>query len=76
MNNIEPLKNETVLPTQAWNGRCPKCLGETEVLEKWGAFRRRRCRDKQCGLVFDTRESIETGMEFRRIRAIGRKLNR
>ena len=38
--------------------QCPKCGARTEVIEKRGAFRDRRCLKAECRVEFTTREQI------------------
>ena len=45
---------------------CPQCGADTEVLQKRGVYRQRRCKNPKCGLEFETRENLITGIEFRR----------
>jgi hypothetical protein len=38
--------------------KCPQCGAPTEVSEKRGPFRDRRCTSTGCGLTFTTREQV------------------
>ncbi|MGO8816214.1 MAG: hypothetical protein ACLQVG_16370 [Terriglobia bacterium] len=38
--------------------KCPQCGAPTEVSEKRGPFRDRRCTSNACGLSFTTREQV------------------
>lgn len=46
---------------------CPLCGARTEVTEKRGPFRDRRCTNAACRLDFTTRESVMTVRERRRL---------
>jgi hypothetical protein len=46
---------------------CPQCGAHTEVTEKRGIFRDRRCTNAACGLDFTTRENVLTQREHRRL---------
>jgi hypothetical protein len=39
---------------------CPQCSARTEVTEKRGPFRERRCTNAACNLDFTTREHVMT----------------
>jgi len=47
--------------------RCPKCGGPTEVTDKRGAFRSRRCTDPVCRLEFKTCENLVAHVDDRRV---------
>ena len=49
--------------------RCPKCGGDTEVVEKRGPFRDRRCLRPHCRFDFTTREHFVAQEEDRRVGA-------
>jgi hypothetical protein len=49
--------------------RCPKCGGDTEVIEKRGPFRDRRCLRTDCRFDFTTREHFVAQEEDRRVGA-------
>lgn len=51
--------------------RCPQCAARTEVAEKRGFFRDRRCTNALCGREFTTRELIVTSQT--RIRLCARR---
>ena len=38
--------------------QCPQCGARTEVTEKRGPFRERRCTNLACGIDFTTREHV------------------
>ena len=38
--------------------QCPQCNARTEVREKRGPFRERRCTNTACGIAFTTREHL------------------
>ena len=38
--------------------QCPQCDARTEVTEKRGPFRERRCTNLVCGIEFTTREHV------------------
>jgi endogenous inhibitor of DNA gyrase (YacG/DUF329 family) len=38
--------------------QCPQCEARTEVTEKRGPFRARRCTNLDCGIEFTTREHV------------------
>jgi len=46
---------------------CPQCGARTEVSEKRGIFRDRRCTNAACHLDFTTRENVLTLREHRRL---------
>ncbi len=46
---------------------CPLCGARTEVSEKRGIFRDRRCTNADCGFDFTTRENVMTLPERRRL---------
>ena len=43
--------------------QCPHCGARTEVTEKRGPFRERRCTNLACGIEFTTREHVIPRME-------------
>ena len=49
--------------------RCPKCGAVTEVNEKRGPYRDRRCMNPACRFDFSTYENFVTQDENRRVRA-------
>jgi hypothetical protein len=49
--------------------RCPKCGAVTEVSEKRGPYRDRRCMNPACRFDFTTCENFVTQDEHRRMRA-------
>ncbi len=49
--------------------RCPHCGAITEVSEKRGAYRERRCSNPACRSEFTTCENLLTHSEHRRLRA-------
>ncbi len=49
--------------------RCPKCGALTEVIEKRGPYRDRRCVNRACRYDFTTSENLLTQTEHRRWRA-------
>ncbi len=49
--------------------RCPKCGGATEVIEKRGPYRERRCMNRRCRFDFTTCENFLTQDEHHRLRA-------
>jgi hypothetical protein len=55
--------------------QCPQCGARTEVNEKRGPFRDRRCTNGACGLDFTTREQVMTERETARLCARTRATN-
>ncbi|MGD1154551.1 MAG: hypothetical protein ABSA41_01860 [Terriglobia bacterium] len=49
--------------------RCPKCGAITEVSEKRGPYRERRCLNRACRFDFTTCENFVTQEEGHRVRA-------
>jgi hypothetical protein len=49
--------------------RCPKCGGDTEVVEKRGPFRDRRCLRSRCRFGFTTSENFIVQDEDRHVGA-------
>jgi phage terminase large subunit GpA-like protein len=49
--------------------RCPHCGAITEVSEKRGAYRERRCSNPACRSEFTTCENLLTHSEHRRLNA-------
>ena len=49
--------------------RCPQCGAHTEVSEKRGDYRERRCSNPGCRSEFTTCENLLTHSEHRRLRA-------
>jgi len=49
--------------------RCPQCGAATEVIEKRGPYRDRRCLRSRCGFAFTTCESFVAQDEDRRVGA-------